>query len=66
MRNAHKILAGKPQGKRTLARPKRREEYDIRIDLIETDREGMDWIHLCQNRELQRDFINRVMHLQIP
>jgi hypothetical protein len=33
MRNAYSILVGKPERKRTLGRPKRRWEDNIRIDL---------------------------------
>jgi hypothetical protein len=35
MRNAYKILVGKPEGKRPLGRPGRRWEFDIRMDLRE-------------------------------
>jgi len=35
MRNAYKILARKPQGKRSVGKPKRRWEDDIRMDLNE-------------------------------
>jgi hypothetical protein len=46
MRNAHKILFGKLQGKkRPLGRPGRRWEY-IRLYLRETGWEGVDWMHL--------------------
>jgi len=31
-RGAHRILVGKPEGKRTLGRPKRRREDNIKID----------------------------------
>jgi hypothetical protein len=33
MRNAYKILVGKPEGKRQLVRPKHRRENDLKIDL---------------------------------
>jgi hypothetical protein len=35
MRNAYKILVGKPEGKRPLGRPRRRWEDVIRMDLRE-------------------------------
>jgi hypothetical protein len=35
MRNAHNILVEKPEGKRPLARPGRRWEENIRVDLRE-------------------------------
>jgi hypothetical protein len=48
MRNACKILFGKPEGKRPLRRPKRRWEDNIRMDLKETGWEDVDWIYLTQ------------------
>jgi hypothetical protein len=32
-RNAYRILVGKPEGKRPLGRPRRRWEYNIKMDL---------------------------------
>jgi hypothetical protein len=32
-RNAYRILVGKPEGKRTLGKPRRRWVYNIKIDL---------------------------------
>jgi len=46
MRNAHKILVRKPEGKRPLARPRHRWEYNIRMDLKEIGWEGMDWFRI--------------------
>jgi hypothetical protein len=43
-------LVGKPEGKRPLGRPMHRWEDNIRIDHKETGREGMNWIHLAQDR----------------
>jgi len=34
-RNTHRVLVGRPDGKKTLRRPKRRWEYNIRIVLQE-------------------------------
>jgi hypothetical protein len=35
LRNAYKILVGKPEGKKPLGRPKRRREGNIKMDLRE-------------------------------
>jgi hypothetical protein len=51
MRNENKILAGKPKGKRPLRRPRCRWEDSIRIDLKEIGWEGVDQIHMTQDRE---------------
>jgi hypothetical protein len=49
MRNAYKLLVGKPEGKLPFARTRRGWE-NIRIDLRETEWESVDWIHLAQGR----------------
>jgi hypothetical protein len=46
-----KILVEKPEGKRTLGRPRRRWEGNIRMDLREMGWEGVDWIHVAQDRD---------------
>jgi hypothetical protein len=51
MLNAYRILDGKLDGKRRLGRPSRRWEDNIRIDLKEIGLEGVDWIHLAQDRD---------------
>ena len=39
-RGVHKVLVGKPEGKRPLGRPRRRWKYNIKIDLQEV---GIGW-----------------------
>jgi hypothetical protein len=51
MRNINKILVGKPEGKRPLGRPRHRWEYNIRMDLRETECEGVHWMHLDHDRD---------------
>jgi hypothetical protein len=51
MRNAYKILVGKPEGKRSHGRPTCRWENNIRMDLRETGWESVDWIHLAQEMD---------------
>jgi hypothetical protein len=50
-RNEYRILMGKPEGKRQLARPRRRWEDIIRMDLGEIGWGGMHWIDLVQDRD---------------
>jgi hypothetical protein len=64
MRSAYKILARKSQGKRLLGRPRRKR--DIRIDSKKIGWEGVDWIHLPQDREQWQAVVNMVMNLQVP
>jgi hypothetical protein len=50
-RNAYKILVRKPEGKRTLGRPRCRWEDNIRMDLREIGWSDMEWIDLAQDRD---------------
>jgi hypothetical protein len=50
MRNAYNILVGKPEGKRTLGRSRYRWEDKI-MNLKDIVCEGVDWIHLAQDRD---------------
>jgi hypothetical protein len=56
---------GKPEGKRPLGRPRRRWVDNIKIDLRETGWDGMDWIHMAQDRDQWRDLVNTVMNLRV-
>jgi len=49
-RGAYRVLVGRPEGKRPLGRPRRRWEGNMKMDLREADSEGVDWIHLAQDR----------------
>jgi hypothetical protein len=66
MKNAYKILVGKPEGKRPLGRHRRRWEDNIRMDVKETGWEGVDWIHLAKDRDQWRAVVNTVMNLRVP
>jgi hypothetical protein len=50
-RNAYRLLAGKPEGKRPLGRPRRRWVDNIKLDLAEIGWGGVDWIGLAQDRD---------------
>jgi hypothetical protein len=65
-RNAYRILVGKPEGKIPLGRPRRRWMDNIKIDLREIGRNGMDWIHVAQDRDQWRALVNTVMSLRVP
>jgi hypothetical protein len=51
MRNACNILVGKPDGKRRLGKPRGRWEDNITIGRREIVWEGVDWMHLAQDRD---------------
>jgi hypothetical protein len=49
--NAYKILVEKPEGKRPLGRTRHRWVDNIKMDLEETEWDGIFWIDLVQDRE---------------
>jgi hypothetical protein len=51
MRNIYRILVGKFEGKKPPGRLMHRWEDNIRMDLREMRSEGVDWIHLSQDRD---------------
>jgi hypothetical protein len=63
-RGVYSVLVGKPEGKRTLGRPRRRWE-DIKMDLQEVGCRGMDWIELAQDRDSWRTLVNAVMNFRV-
>ena len=65
-RVVHRVLVGKPEGKRPLGRPRRRWEDNIKIDLQEVGCGGMDWIELVQDRERWRALVSTVMNFRVP
>ena len=49
-RGVHRVLVGKPEGKRPLGRPRRRWEDNIKTDHREVGEAG-DWMKLAQDRD---------------
>jgi hypothetical protein len=66
MRNAYKILVGKPEGKRPLGRSRHRREDDIKMDLRKIGWESVDWVHLAQDLDKRWDLVNVVLNLHVP
>ena len=65
-RGVHKVLVGKPEGKRPLGRPRRRWEDNIKMDLDEVGRGCGDWMELAQDRESWRALVSTVMNFGVP
>jgi hypothetical protein len=63
---AYRVLVGKPEGKRTLARTRRRWKDSSKMDLQDVGCGGMDWIGLDQDRDMWRALANAVMKLRVP
>jgi len=57
-------LVRKAEGKRPLRRPRCRWE-DIRMGRREIT-EGVDWIHLAEDRDQWLAVVNTVMNLRVP
>jgi hypothetical protein len=49
-RNVHRLLVGKPEGKRPPGRPRRSWIDNIKMDLLEIKLSVVDWIGLAQDR----------------
>jgi len=64
-RGVHRVLVGKPEGKRPLGRPRRRWEDNIKMDFREVGWGG-DWMELAQDRDRWRALVNTVMNLRFP
>jgi hypothetical protein len=65
-RNVYRLLVGKPEGKRSLGRPRRTWVDNIKGDLVETGWGGVDWIIVAQDRYRWRALVNSVMNLRVP
>jgi hypothetical protein len=62
----HRVMVGKPEGKRPLGRPRRRWEDNIKMDLKEVGCGGVDLIELAQDRDRWRALANAVMNFRVP
>jgi hypothetical protein len=66
VRGTYNILVGRPKGMRTLGRPRRRWENNIKMVLGGIVFGDVDWIHLAQGRDRWRALVNTVMNLRVP
>ena len=65
-KGVHRVLVGKPEGKRPLGRPRRRWEDNTKMDLQEVGGSYGDWMELAQNRDRWRALVGTVKNLRIP
>ena len=66
MWSAFKILTGKPSGKRTLGRPRRRWEDNIRMDLEEIGINTRNWVDSAKDRDYWRAIVIAALNLRVP
>ena len=65
-RSAFKILKGKHTGKRSLGRPRRRCEDNIKIDLEAICINAGNWVDSAQDRNYWRALVNAALNLRVP
>jgi hypothetical protein len=65
-RGVHRVLVGKPEGKRPLGRHRRRWEDNIKMDLQAVGVGCGDWIESAQNRDRWRPLVSTVKNLRVP
>jgi hypothetical protein len=65
-RCTYRIFVGKLEGKRSLGKPRCRQQDSIKIYLREMKWCDMGWIDLAQDRNQWRAFVNTVMNLGVP
>jgi len=65
-RVVHRLLVGKPEGKRPFGRPRRRWEDNIKMDLQEFGGGSGDWMELAQDRDGWRALVGTVRNFGVP
>jgi len=65
-RGIYGVLVGKPEGKSSLGRPRRRWKDNIKLDLQEVGCRCVEWIELPPNRDRWRALVFAVMKLRVP
>ena len=65
-RGVHRVLVGKPEGKRPLWRHRRRWENNVKMDFQEVGGGCGDWMELVQDRDRWRAIVSTVMNLGVP
>ena len=65
-RGVHRVPVGKPEGKRSLGRPRRRWEDNIKMYLQEVGEGCADWMELAQDRERWRVLLSTAMNFRVP
>jgi hypothetical protein len=65
-RGVHRVLVGKSERTRTLGRPRRRWEDNMKMDLEEVGRGCGDWMERAQDRDRWRALVSTVMDFRVP
>ena len=62
-RGAYRILVGKPEGRRSLGRPRHTWKGNFEMDLQEVGWRVINWIQLAQDRDRWRVLVNTEKNL---
>jgi hypothetical protein len=65
-RGVHRVLVGKPEGKRPLGRPRHRWEDNIKMDLQKVVGGRGHWMELAQDRNRWRALVGTVRDFRVP
>jgi hypothetical protein len=65
-RGVHRVLVGKPEGKRPLESPRHRWEDNIKMDLQEVGGSCGDWMELARDRNGWCALVGAVRNLRVP
>jgi hypothetical protein len=65
-RGVHRVLVGKPEGKRPLWRPRHRWEGNIKMDLWEVGGDRGEWMELAQDRDEWQGLVSTVKNIRVP
>jgi hypothetical protein len=65
-RGVHRVLVGKPEGKKPFGKPRRRWEDNIKTDSQEVGGGRGDWMELAQNRDRWWALVSTVKILRVP
>jgi hypothetical protein len=65
-RGVYRVLVGRPEGKKSLGRPRRKWEYNIKMDLNKVGIDGANWIQVAQDRVQWWAFVKTVINLRVP
>jgi hypothetical protein len=65
-RGVHRVLVGKPEGKRPVGRAGRRGGGNIKMDPQEVGGGRGDWTELAQDRDRWRALVGTVRNIRVP
>ena len=65
-RSVNRVLVGKSEGKKSLGRPRRRWEDNIKMNLQEVGCGSMNWICRAQDKDRWWAIVTAVMNIRVP